>query len=222
MAKSLASMRARLTDMAAQAERWQAEYEHHARDTHIESLLADYSPTELLDAWGAGNDRDGVSLTQEQFESLCENLLRVFGAVPDGDAGLEALPAPPLTPRQADRLARDNELASINDDDLLTRQDTARLIGISIESLDRYVRKCEALGGVLLQPLRPTERAVRYRAVDVKAVRAGLLASSRLAMERRQVEATRYAVPHRPAKQAQRVRTRSTTILDISKYKPVK
>ena len=216
-------MKPDLASMRAQAERWQAEHDHHAHDTHIESLLADYSPAELLDAWGTGNGRDGLDLTQEQFESLCENLLRVFGTVPDGEAGLEAPPAPGLTPRQADRQARDNELSAINDDDLLTRKDTARLIGISLESLDRYVRKCEALGGVVLQPLRATERNVRYRACDVKAVRAGLLASSRLAMEHRQLEATRYASPRLPGRpQAQRVRTRSTTILDISKYKPVK
>jgi hypothetical protein len=40
--------------------------------------------------------------------------------------------------------------------------------------LDRYVGHCNPLGGVVLQPVKVGERAVRYKAIDVKAVRAGL------------------------------------------------
>ena len=150
--------------------------ERDARDTErheqdrIEALMSGYDDVQLVEAWRTGRDWHGILLTTDGFASLCQHLTRTFGRLPDGDCG----EGEPLTARELATSAKDSELAGIDDASLLARSEAARLLGISIASLDRYVRRGEALGGVNIEPLRIGERGVRYRASDVKAVRKGL------------------------------------------------
>jgi hypothetical protein len=100
----------------------------------------------------------------------------------------------PLTPKQEVKVAKAIELASIPDSDMLTREQTARLLGISIASLDRYARRCDPIGGVVLQPANVGERAVRYKAIDVKAVRAGFDEKARRWKEAKLADKERYGL----------------------------
>jgi len=129
-----------------------------------------YGPSELLASWRTGRDRHGVLLNDEGFASLCKHLTRELGAMPDGECGT----GEPLTAKEQANRQREDEMSAIPDTDFLTRAEAAKLIGISVASLDRYVRRGEAIGGIAIEPRRASERNVRYLASDVKAVRSGI------------------------------------------------
>jgi hypothetical protein len=182
-------------ELRALAEDWEEQYETVKEESRIEAIYSHATPRQLLDMWATGKDISGSVLTQDQFSSLVENMFRTFGSPPDEQCGSRA---EPLTPKEQAAAAKADELAAISDTALLTRKDTARLLGISTDSLDRYARGCEPIGGVVLHPVRPTQRSVRYKAVEVKAVRAGLDEQSRRDLEAKLADRKRYELSRRP------------------------
>lgn len=166
---SLQALAVRAADIEQE---WEDGWQERQWQDRMEAICGGYSPSELVAAWATGRDRSGALLTGDGFKSLCEAFLKAFGHIPDDDVGTQQH----ITARELASAAKDDELSTIPDHDLLDRATTARLLGISVASLDRYVRRCEPLGGIAIEPVRIGERGVRYRVTDVKAVRAGLAA----------------------------------------------
>jgi len=183
-----------MEQLRKRVEAWRAQYASHQATAQIEAIFRDFTPDQLLDIWGSGRDRAGNMLSADQLGSLVENVLRVFGELPTEGIGTTARP---LTPREQVTAARANELDAIPDAALLTRVQSAQLLGISVASLDRYARRCEPIGGVLLEPIRVGERGVRYKATNVKAVRVGLDALARRQREARLADRDHYSPPRR-------------------------
>ena len=105
-------------------------------------------------------------MTGDGFASLCENMLRKFGRLPDGDAGTEA----ELTTAETTACQRETELSAIDDAAVRTRAEADKLLGISVASLDRSARRAESLGtvGVLTGALSVTCRGSRLRRHPIK------------------------------------------------------